>query len=146
MISLLKNVKYYDQRTKEMLATIHKKCKTCPLFSTTPPRPVVSLPIACEFNEVLTMDLKEVKGLQYKYILNKIDGFTRMTMSVFMEDKKADTVIHHFMKNQVTAHGRLKKIWSDVGGEFNNDMMRQLGKALGTQVETGAGYAAWMNG
>ena len=110
-----------------MLATIHKQCKTCLLFSTTPPRPVVSLPIACEFNEVLTMDLKEVKVLQYKYILHMIDGFTRMTMSVFMKDKKADTVIHHFMKNWVTAHGRPKKIWSDVGGEFNNDMMRQLG-------------------
>ena len=45
-----------------------------------------------------------------------------------MKDKKADTVIHHFMQNWVTAHGRPKKIWSDVGGEFNNDVMRQLGK------------------
>ena len=111
-----------------MLATIHKQCKTCPLFSTTPPRPVVSLPIACEFNEVLTMDLKEVKVLQYKYILHMIDGFTRMTMSVFMKDKKADTVIHHFMQNWVTAHGRLKKICSDVKGEFNNDVRDSLGK------------------
>ena len=67
-------------------------------------------------------------------------------MSVFMKDKKADTVIHHFMQNWVTAHGRPKKIWSDVGGEFNNDMMRQLGEALGTQVQTGAGYPAWING
>ena len=105
MIGLLKNVKCYDPRTKEMLAMIHRQCKTCPLFSTTPPRPVVSLPIAWEFNEVLTMDLKEVKVLQYKYILHMIDGFTRMTMSVFMKDKKADTVIHHFMQNWVTAHG-----------------------------------------
>ena len=146
MIGLLKNLKCYDPRTKEMLATIHRQCKTCPLFSTTPPRPVVSLPIACESNEVLTMDLKEVKVLEYKYILHMIDGFTRMTMSVFMKDKKADTVIHHFMQNWVTAHRRPKKIWSDVGSEFNNDVMRQLGEALGTQVETGARYAAWMNG
>ena len=50
------------------------------------------------------------------------------------------------MKNWVTAHGHPKKIWSDVGGEFNNDAMRQLGEALGIQVETGAVYAAWMNG
>ena len=92
------------------------------------------------------MDLKEVKVLQYKYILHMIDGFTRMTMSVFMEDKKVDKVIHHFMKNWVTAHGRLKKIWSYVSGEFNNDVIRQLGEALGTQVETGAGHAAWMKG
>lgn len=145
MTGLLKNVKCYDKRTKEMLAMIHKQCKTCPMFSKTPPKPVVSLPIACEFNEVLTMDLKEVKVQQYKYILHLIDGFTRMTMSFFMEDKEADTVIHHFMKNWVTVHRRPAKIWLDVGGEFNNTM-RQLGKALGTMVETGSGYTAWMNG
>ena len=46
----------------------------------------------------------------------------------------------------MTAYGSPKKIWSDVGSEFNNDMMRQLGEALGTQVETGAGYTPWMNG
>ena len=54
--------------------------------------------------------------------------------------------MHHFMKNWVTAHGCPKKNWSDVGSEFNNDAMRQLREALGTQVETGAGYATWMNG
>ena len=55
-----------------------------------------------------------------------------------MKDKKADTVIHHLMQNWVTAHRCPKKIWSDVSSEFNNDTMRQLGEALGTQVETSA--------
>ena len=32
------------------------------------------------------------------------------------------------------------------GGEFNNNAMRQMGEAIGCKMQTGAGYAAWMNG
>ena len=119
---------------------------TCKKFSPTPPRPVVSLPPACEFQEILTMDLKEVKVGSFNYILHMIDALTRFTCSVFIEDKKADTIIHHVMKNWVSNYGRMKKIWSDVGGEFNNHSMRELGEALGCKVDTGAGYSTWMNG
>ena len=43
-------------------------------------------------------------------------------------------------------YGRPGKIWTDVDGEFNNDVMRQMAEAVGTRVDTGAGYSAWMNG
>ena len=33
-----------------------------------------------------------------------------------------------------------------MGGEFNNDVMRPIAEAVGTRVDTGAGYSAWMNG
>ena len=145
-LDLLKKTNCLDKEAKELLATIHSRCLTCKKFSSTPPRPVVSLPPASEFQEVLTLDLKEVKAEKHRYILHMIDAFTRFTSSVFIRDKKAETVIHQIMLNWVAIHGRPKKIWSDLGGEFNNDMMRQLGAALGCKVETGAGYSAWMNG
>ena len=146
MTSLLKKVHCMDEKTKKMVVTIYDRCITCKQFSTTPPRPVVSLPAACEFNEVLTMDLKEVKVRQYKYIFHLIDAFTRLTVSVFLKDKKAETIIHNFMKSWVASYGRPARVWSDVGGEFNNDTMRQLAEAIGTKVDTGAWYADWMNG
>ena len=76
-----------------------------------------------------------------------IDTFTRMNVSVFMRDKKLDTVIHYVMKNWVSVgYSRPGKIWTDVGGKFENETVRQLGEALGTKAETGEEYAAWMNG
>ena len=145
--TLLKEVKVWNSQVKEIVGKIHAKCKTCKLFSPTPPRPVVSLPAASDFNEVLTLDLKEVKVQSYKYILHMIDGFTRLTVSVFLKNKKPETIVHHLMLHWVSVgYGRPKRMWTDNGGEFNNDTVRQLGEALGCKVETGAGYAAWMNG
>ena len=146
MVKLLKNVNCDDKMTRTMVAEINDKCQICKRFTTTPPRPVVSLPPACEFNEVLTVDLKDAKVQQFKFILYMIDGFTRQTVGVFIKDKKPATVVHNLMLHWVSVYGRPARLWSDVGGEFNNDTMRQAGEALGMKVETGAGYAAWMNG
>ena len=146
MVKLLKNVNCDDKMTRRMVEAIQDKCQTCKKFTTTPPRPVVSLPPASEFNEVLTVDLKDAKVHNYKFILYMIDAFTRQTVGVFIRDKKPATVVHNLMLHWVTVYGRPARMWSDVGGEFNNETMRQAGEALGMKVETGAGYAAWMNG
>ena len=37
-------------------------------------------------------------------------------------------------------------MWTDVGGEFNSEQVKELGEAFSFEVSTGAGYAAWMNG
>ena len=109
------------------------------MFTTTPPRPVVSLPAASEFSQVLTLDLKEIRVQDYKYIFHMIDAFTRFTVSVFIKNKKAETILlHMLMKHCISYFGRPGKIWTDVGGEFNNDIIRQMGETLGTKVETGA--------
>ena len=50
------------------------------------------------------------------------------------------------MGSWVATFGQPGKCWSDVGGEFNNKAMRQMGEAIGCKMQTGAGYAAWMNG
>ena len=147
MKQLLEKAQVWSPSVKVCLDKIHEKCKICKQFSQTPPRPVVSLPAACEFNKVITMDLKEVKVKEYKYILHIIDVFTRLTVSVFLKNKQAETVVHHVMKSWVAVgYGAPKKCWSDVGGEFNNNAMREMGEQLGCRMETGAGYSAWMNG
>ena len=69
---VLKSVKCDDAAMKELVAMIHSKCVTCKKFLSTPPRPVVSLPAASDFNEVMTKDLKEVKVGNFKYVGDKI--------------------------------------------------------------------------
>ena len=146
MVGLLKKVNCDDKESRKLVTAIHESCATCKRFSPTPPRPVVSLSAASDFGEVLTLDLKEVKVRQYKYIFHMIDGFTRFTVSVFLKDKKPETIIHHLMASWVASYGRPGRCWSDVGGEFNNDAVRQLAEAIGCRMETTAGYSAWQNG
>ena len=75
MTSLLKRVRCKDKQTQKIMEMIHSKCKTFKKFTKTPSRPVVSHPTAIEFNEVLTMDLKEVQVQKYKYIMHMIDAY-----------------------------------------------------------------------
>ena len=41
---------------------------------------------------------------------------------------------------------RPKRIWSDLGGEFNSKEMKEMSEALGIELGTGGAYAPWMNG
>lgn len=145
--NLLKKAALWDKGFSEILTQIYGQCKTCRLFSQTPPRPVVSLPPASEFGEVLTLDLKEIKVKNFNYIFHMIDGFTRHTVSVFIPNKKPETIVNCLLTNWVgVGYGVPKKCWSDVGGEFCNNTMREVGEALGCVMDTGAGYSAWQNG
>ena len=38
------------------------------------------------------------------------------------------------------------RIWSDNGGEFSSEEMRDLADNLGIEVSTGAAFSPWMNG
>ena len=116
METLLKEVKSWSPKVKEIVGKIHSRCKTCKLFSPTPPRPVVSLPAASDFNEVLTLDLKEVKVESYKYIFHMIDGFTRLTVSVFLRNKKPETIVHHLMRQ--LGHCGIRQAKKDVDGQW----------------------------
>ena len=75
----------WNKKKKQIMAEIYKKCETCKVFKKTPPKPVVKLPITCEFNKVVTLDLKEKKIGRFNYILHIIDAFTRLSASAFIQ-------------------------------------------------------------
>ena len=78
--------------------------------------------MASNFNEVMTMDLKEVRVDKYRYIIYMIDTFTTFTVAAFIRDKKASTIVHNVMLHWVSAgYGRPGKIWTDVGGDGPTD-------------------------
>lgn len=137
----------WTEEKKKVMENIYKCCKICKLFERTPSRPVVKLPITCDFNKVVTVDLKEKKIGKFNYIFHIIDGYTRLACSIFISNKKAETIVAAFAVNWISVgYGKPARLWSDVGGEFNNEHMKALGEAFGFQVSTGAGYSAWMNG
>ena len=74
----------WTKQKKEIMSKIYEQCETCQVFKKTPPKPVVKQPISCQFNKIVTLDLKEKKTGRFNYILHVIDAFTRLSASVFI--------------------------------------------------------------
>jgi hypothetical protein len=72
---LLKNSNSWKIEYKKIIDDIHDKCETCIKFKKGVRRPVVSLPMAKRFNQVLTMDLKKWDNF---WIIYFIDSLSRL--------------------------------------------------------------------
>ena len=143
-ISLLKDAGKWCMEYNDIIDKLYNDCETCEVFQRTPDMPVVAMPKAKSFCELVVMDLKVWKKL---YILHCIDAFSRLSVSVVIKRKTPQVVAHNFLVKWVGAgYGFPQKIKFDCGGEFNNDEIRELGNCVGMEIETTAADSPWMNG
>ena len=85
LLSLLKDAGLFDEDLKAIAEETSKGCNVCKRYKKTPARPVVSLPLATKFSEVVAMDLKEwKKGL---YFLHLKDVATRFSLAAVIQNK-----------------------------------------------------------
>ena len=140
---LLKESGAWRDSYTAILADIKDKCETCHRYPKTPPKPVVCLRPASNFNEILTVDLKSWGKV---YILYMIDAFTRFTQACVIKNKNPSLVVEQLLKRWISIFGRPGRIWSDIGGEFTDSQMEDMSENLGIEIKTTAAYAPWMNG
>ena len=140
---LLKEAECWRDEYRDILNKIIEGCKTCKIFTKTPPRPVVSLRPSSNFGEVLTIDLKDWRGA---YIMHMIDAFTRFTQSCVLKKKEPNYVVENVLRHWISIFGTPGKIWTDCGGEFSNREIEDMSNNLGIEIKTTAAYAPWMNG
>ena len=97
---MLKSQDNFNDDVKKMLNTIYNQCVSCLTYKKTIPRPHVSAPLARDFNDTLTVDLKiwPKKGV---IILYCIDWFTRFVMAKVVPDKKADTILKPILEDWI---------------------------------------------
>lgn len=142
--TLLKDAGNWKDEFAEQLAEIHAQCKLCKEFAKTPPRPVVALPMAKSFNEVVSMDLKSWRN--GRWILYLIDVWSRYTQAVFINRKKPSDVIDNIMNQWIGTFGVMDEILSDNGGEFNSEETRDVASVLNLKVNTTAAESPFQNG
>ena len=66
----------------QIIENVVQSCDTCIRFARGPPRPVVGLSKAKDFNEIISLDLHEINsGLYYFHM---IDEFTRYSIAVII--------------------------------------------------------------
>lgn len=77
--SLLKDAGGYSEEQMVCVDRVTENCELCKQYKKTPARPVVSLPLATDFNEVVATDLKEWKS--NVYFLHLVYVATRFSLA-----------------------------------------------------------------
>ena len=139
----MKDAQRDDEELMEAIDKITKECDICIQFKKPRPRPVVTLPLASNFNETLSMDLKKWHGVHF---LVMVDLASRFCTATVIPDKSAETVVTAIFRFWITIFGAPRSILSDNGGEFNNEQMRCLGDHFGIKLMCTAAESPWSNG
>ena len=143
-------IKDAGKLTKEVEEYIEdlKSCEPCLLHKNKVPRPKISLPRAKDFNEMVTVDLKE--NTRYptapKFILYIVDSFSRFIRACFIKDKRAETVANAIWELWIEFFGPMGTLHSDLGREFVNDEMAKLCEKFDMKQTTTAAQSAHQNG
>ena len=141
--TLIKNAGITDKDMLEMVYETWAKCKTCNRYGRQPPKPIVTLPRATDFNESVAIDLKFINS---KPIMHIIDHFSRYSAACVIPSKDKDIIIANILKIWISVFGCPKKILADMGREFDNKDYREMGEKLNTIVKSSAAESPWSNG
>jgi len=128
---------------KQEISKVTEACEVCKVFKKPPPRPVVALPQASEFQETVAMDLKQY---QSKQILHLIDACTRLSAATFIPNKKRDTIVTAILRVWISVYGSPQQILTDNGGEFANAEFIHFCEQFGITIRTTAAESPWSNG
>ena len=84
----------------KLLDDIIDGCEGCILRKRSPDRPAVAMPMANDFNDVVSMDLK-INHKHNTIILYIVDLFSRYTAAHVIPDKKPESVIKPFLQSWI---------------------------------------------
>jgi len=143
IIKLLKNADMADKDVFKELEALDTKCDFCLRHKRAAPRPTVSLPLAYEFNELVTMDLKQIDGV---WILHCCDYVTRFSAGHVIKNKEAEEVMEKLFICWISVFGPMRKLLTDNGGEFVNDDWKELCSTFNILHKDTASEAAFQNG
>ena len=133
-----------DDECIGILKNIVSNCETCIRYSRPKPKPAVGLPMASTYNETVAVDLHELEpGVWYLHI---IDHFTRFSAGSIVTTKKPKEIVKHLIHRWISVHGPPHRLFSDNGGELNNEEMRDMSEKFNIELKTTAAYSPWSNG
>ena len=143
LIDLISKAKIKNRKLIECIKKVSENCLICKKFKKNSPKPIVCLPLASKFNDIIALDLKFWNG---KYFLVMVDLATRFCSSSVINNKLPDTVIKCLFLNWISIFGAPKSILSDNGREFNNHIMQDLGEKFNVKILCTAAESPWSNG
>ena len=143
VIKLLKNADMSNKEVERELIVLDTSCDYCLKHKRAHPRPTVALPLAYQFNELVTMDLKKINGT---WILHCCDYVTRFSSAHALMSKDSDEVMEKLFECWISVFGPPEKILTDNGGEFVNDKWQSMFAAFNILHKDTASEAPFQNG
>ena len=143
LIDLIKTSGITDTSFLELVKELDQNCDICLRYKRPQLRPVVGFSLAHDFNETVAMDLKPFRNI---YIFHMIDHATRYSAGAIIHSKQKEVIIDKIFKHWISLFGTPKLFLSDNGGEFNNDIFREMGEQLNISVKTKGAESPWSNG
>ena len=71
--SLMQHADAFGKEIDQLIDQVTNNCVTCKCYKKTPPRPVVCLHMATQFNEVVAMDLKHFRrGIYFLHLIDSL--------------------------------------------------------------------------
>ena len=137
-----------DFRDEEFLTLIKEcvdSCELCLKYKRPPLRPVVGMPLADRFNQVVCMDLKEYVHNEL-WIFHLIDAATRYSAACLIRTKNQDEIVRNIYQIWIAYFGAPKQFLSDNGGEFSNEKYREMNEKLNIETLTTAAESPFSNG
>lgn len=132
-----------DAELVKCIKDVSDDCKICLEYKKPGPRPVVGLPLATKFNEVVAMDLKMIDN---KWVLHLIDHVSRYSAASFVSSKKPEEIIKAICRIWIQVFGPPASFLTDNGGEFSNENFKSMCENLSISVKTTAAESPWSNG
>ena len=139
------SVNFNDDEFLRLIEELCDSCEICQKYKRAPLKPVVGLPLADRFNQVVCMDLKEYIHNKV-WILHLIDGATRYSAACLITTKHQDEILRNIYLMWIGYFGYPGKFMSDNGGEFSNDKFREMNEKLNIETATTAAESPFSNG
>ena len=135
---------HVSSKVSDILQEVIGKCTTCLMHKQTPPKPAVCMPLASDFNQTVAVDLHELQpNLWYLHI---IDIFTRFSAGCILKTKQSSEFVNQFLRCWISIHGAPSTLFSDNGGEFNSEIVRDMAANFNIEIKTTAAYSPFSNG
>ena len=109
-------IKWRDQ-------TCARKLRNLWIFKKPPPRPIVALPVASQFQEIVAMDLKQHNE---KIPIHLINLVAHLSAAADIPNKNRETVIKKTFEIAVFVYGKPQKFLTDIRGEFANAYLFEM--------------------
>ena len=143
MINLFRNAKCLSNDLSKSIDSVIDSCDVCIKGKPVPPRPIVCIKIATTFNQTIAVDLKFFDN---KIIFHMIDLFSRFSRATIIPSKDPNIIIKHFLLHWVSIFSSPQTFFSDNGGEFENEQIRDMCRNFNISFSTTPAYSPWCNG
>ena len=130
-------------KIREELKRICDECLVCKRYKKNPNKPVVGLPMASKFNEMIAMDLGEIEGRRF---IAMVDMATNYVQAAWLKSKKPEEIVSKLMEKWISIFGASKFFFSDNGLEFQNEEVKLLTENFGIEVKCTPAESPWSNG